>query len=268
LCILVICRFVVEYSRRQYAKSSSNTHIERASRGGADMDVVNCQDTFLSSIDREMRGDTVRIGLLADIHNEHELLEQAIRRLTACGVQQFITLGDTLDLFLPVAGSREVVNLLRDVNTVGVWGNHDFMLCHEVPEKIHQKYPAAVVEFMATMQPQLNMDGHSFSHRSLLGDPHDNGWLWGHFDDLTIDEETAESLRQVPHARQFVGHRHCWYAANSAGRLEWAAGDPLALHPDDRYFIVVHAVADGWCALLDTDAATLQPIRLDGAARR
>src|SRR5262245_890477 len=37
---------------------------------------------------------------------------------------------------------------------------------------------------------------------------------------------------------------------------------PLRFQPGQRYLVVVAAVRDGWCAVLDTDRHHLEPVRL------
>jgi hypothetical protein len=40
----------------------------------------------------------------------------------------------------------------------------------------------------------------------------------------------------------------------------WAGAEPLRFEPGQRYFVVVAAVCDGWCGILDTDQGQLEPL--------
>ncbi len=98
----------------------------------------------------------MKIGLLADIHNDADLLARAIAALEARGVDLLVTLGDTCDVFLPDGGIVEVATMLQERQVVGVWGNHDFVLCRNVDDRILSRYGGSpVLEFMAGMLPTL-----------------------------------------------------------------------------------------------------------------
>lgn len=90
----------------------------------------------------------VRIGLLADIHEDIEALEQALAILQAVGVSRLAVLGD----------------LLSAAGAVGVCGNHDMGLCHEPDPGLLARYPVRVSEFVATLAPQLEVGGCLLSH--------------------------------------------------------------------------------------------------------
>ena len=65
----------------------------------------------------------MRIGLLADIHEDVEALEAAIARCREAGVDCLVTLGD---IFETGEHFADAVDLLRDADVSGVWGNHEF----------------------------------------------------------------------------------------------------------------------------------------------
>jgi hypothetical protein len=84
--------------------------------------------------------------------------------------------------------------------------------------------------------------------------------------------ESAEGRRQsfeaVPHRVLFLGHFHRWLAATPHACLDWDGTKPLVLPPPERYLVVIAAVADGWCAVYDTEECRLEPHRLaDGSTR-
>jgi predicted phosphodiesterase len=211
----------------------------------------------------------MRIGLVADIHNDAELLSRALAALEPRGVDLFVTLGDTCDIFLPDGGINEVAAMLQERHAVGVWGNHDFVLCREVDDHFRSRFARTpLLDFMAGMSPTLVVEDCHFSHLEPLGDPHDFEYLWS-LKDKPSDfmELAALSFAAVGHRLIFVGHYHRWWAGTSRRRLNWAGDRPLELDPGERYFIVIDAVLAGWCAWLDTSAGILLPLRV-GEARK
>ena len=77
----------------------------------------------------------MRIGLVTDIHNDADALSRALAALEARGIDLLVTLGDTCDVFLPDGGIVEVATMLQERHAVGVWGNHDFVLCRNVDDR-------------------------------------------------------------------------------------------------------------------------------------
>jgi predicted phosphodiesterase len=68
----------------------------------------------------------MKLGILADVHEHVENLREALEVLRQQGADRFVVLGDVFE-----TGKRleETIGLLREVNAVGVWGNHDVGLC-------------------------------------------------------------------------------------------------------------------------------------------
>jgi predicted phosphodiesterase len=211
----------------------------------------------------------MRIGLITDIHNDADLLSRALVVLEVRGVDRFVTLGDTCDLFLPQTGIAQVAEMLQERHAVGVWGNHDFALCRDVDDCYRQRFTgSSVLAFMAGMLPALVVEDCHFSHLEPLGDPHTVEHLW------SLKEKPADflelarlSFAAVEHRLLFVGHYHRWWAGSPERSLDWAGDCPLVFDPRKRYFVVVNAVLGGWCAWLDTEAGVLLPLRI-GEERR
>jgi predicted phosphodiesterase len=197
----------------------------------------------------------MKLGLLADIHEQTRQLQKAIAVLQEHGAERFVVLGDVFE-----TGKRieETVRLLREVEAVGVWGNHDLGLCHEPTAAIRARY-AAVLDFMQTLRPRLELAGCLFTHGLPCWDATDPAVYY-----LGERPETPEGLAGAFAASSqpvsFVGHFHRWLAATPEGRLVWDGRSPLPLRPGRRYLIVVGAVCDGWCALFDTETNLLTPL--------
>ena len=66
-----------------------------------------------------------------------------------------------------------------------------------------------------------------------------------------------------PNRLFFSGHFHQWFAASSLkGILDWDGNRPIVLDPAERYFVVINAVMDGWCATFDSVTNLLTPVHV------
>ena len=180
------------------------------------------------------------------------------------GVDHLVTLGDTCDVFLPDGGIALVATMLQERGALGVWGNHDFVLCRNVNERYLARYAGTpVLEYMAGMQPTLVMGDCHFSHLEPLGDPHDVAHLSSlHDKSFDLMELAALSFTAVDHRLLFIGHYHRWWAGTPEGSLDWTGDRPLELASNQRHFVVVGPVMGGWCGWLDTEAGVLLPIEI------
>jgi len=94
----------------------------------------------------------MKLGLLADIHEQTKQLREAISVLQQHGAERFVVLGDVFETGKNI---EKTVRLLQDVAAVGVWGNHDVGLCFDPGKEVCQRYSAAVLDFMGSLQPHL-----------------------------------------------------------------------------------------------------------------
>jgi hypothetical protein len=203
----------------------------------------------------------MRIGILADIHEAVGPLERALDEFRRRRVDLVVSLGDACDTFSASGLAGEVVALLRAAGAVGVWGNHDVGLCFQVPESLRQRAGPAVLEYMAGMQPQLVVEGCRFSHVEPWLDARKVEDLWYFDGPPDTPEKVARSFAAVPERHLFVGHFHRWLVATPARRIEWDGEGPIELAGEPRYLTVVAAVVSGWCAVFDTAASRLTPVR-------
>lgn len=201
----------------------------------------------------------MRIGIVADIHEDIEALEQALAVLREERVAQVVVLGD---LFYLGRCVTETVDLLAAAGAIGVWGNHDLGLCHEPETSLLARHPDRVSEFVRTLVPRLEVAGCLFSHglphwdatdpaAYYLGDPPESA--------AGRSDSFAASVCRVT----FVGHFHRWLTVTPAGVLPWHGEKAILLQPGQRYLVVIAAVCDGWCAVYDSATSMLVPHRLD-----
>ena len=197
----------------------------------------------------------MRWGLLADIHEAVEPLRAAVAKLTALRVEAFMILGDVLDHGEYV---EETVAALDGLPGLGVWGNHDFGMCGDVHEHVRRRFSARVLAYFGRLRPSVTVNGALFQHIDPHLDPERFEDLWA----FPTPAERIAGLAQSPHSRVFIGHLHSWGAFTPEQRLPWEGETPLHYEAGRRYLTVVHAVADGRCAVLDTDRDVLEPLRV------
>lgn len=196
------------------------------------------------------------MGLLADIHEHTRRLRKAIDVLQRHGADRFVVLGDVFD-----TGKRieQTVRLLRQVEAVGVWGNHDVGLCFDPGDDVWERYGTDVLDFMGRLQPHLEIGDCLFTHVEPWLDPQRVEDLWHSHDPPDSPEKLARSFAAVPHRVLFIGHLHRWLLGTPDGPLPWRGESPVGLDGRNRYLVVVHAVWDGNCALYDTETGELTP---------
>lgn len=203
----------------------------------------------------------MRIGLLTDIHEEAGRLRTALAVLAAEGVDAVVQLGDACDLFGPGRGTAEVVELLASAGVAGVWGNHDFGMCHEVSDEIRARAEPHVLAYLAEMRPRLELGGCHFSHVEPWLDPHSVTDLWYFDGPPDTPEKAARSFAAVPHPVLFLGHFHRWLVMSDVGPVAWDPVRPLTLDADRRHLVVVGPVVSGHFGTYDTDTRVLTPLR-------
>lgn len=204
----------------------------------------------------------MRIGIVTDVHDDGERLIAALRHLRGLGTDAIVSLGDSTDFHGAHNRAWEVAKLFRDAGAVGVWGNHDFGLCRDVPlDALADPDPDALA-YLATWQPRLELGGYHFSHVEPWLNPDDPLDLWYFDGPPDTVEKLARTFTAIPHPAAFVGHFHKWLAGSSGGVLDWTGDRPLVFDPTQRYLVVVGPLFNGAFATLDTDTRTLTPYQL------
>jgi len=204
----------------------------------------------------------MRIGIAADIHDSVDALDATLDRFREEDVRKVVSLGDTFESFKTGDPGVEVARLLGQVGAIGVWGNHDVGLSHDIPEEVRKKADPALLEFTETLQPQLVIDNCRFSHVEPWLNPKKIEDLW-HFDgEPKTPDYARRSLEAVPEQFLFVGHYHCWAITSADEAVDWDATGPISLSKDKRYVVLIAAVVHGWSAVFDSATAELTPIRV------
>jgi predicted phosphodiesterase len=181
----------------------------------------------------------MKLGLIADIHEDVDALRLALDRFRTLRVDQVVCLGDVVAMNDRLA---ETCRLLADTGVVGVWGNHDFGLCQDVDPTLAAEYPAEVVTYMASLRPRLEIEGCHFCHVEPWLDPTELSDLW-YFEGPPDEHGKLDRIFAATTCRLiFAGHYHKWLLATPAG-----------------FFVVIGALCEGRYALFDTDTSELTP---------
>lgn len=201
----------------------------------------------------------MKLGILSDIHEAVELLEVAIRLLDGERVDRFVVLGD---VFETGARIEETTALLAGLYSVGVYGNHDYGLSADPGEYHRSRFSTAVLEYMATLRPRIELDGCLIAHREPYLDGSRMTQIWDVEEEYLTPELLTRSFEAVPNRAIFVGHFHRWFAATRSGRIDWDGSTPLVLDREDPTLVVVNGVCEGFAAIFDTETGVLRPIDL------
>jgi hypothetical protein len=207
----------------------------------------------------------MRIGILADIHEEVDGLEAAIARCRGEGVDCLVTLGDIFE-----TGERfaDTVDVLREAEVSGVWGNHEFALYAGRGDSVESQFDWRTLDYMKRLTARHEVEGVLFGHVLPCLDPTDIAQPWYVERAPSTAEAAARNFAAFSHRRMFVGHFHRWLAVTLDGPIDWSGDCAIPLDPGTRYLVVVAAVCDGWCAIYDTGTDVLTPLEVRTGKRR
>ena len=201
----------------------------------------------------------MKLGLITDIHEQTEHLRTALSVFHKKGVEKIVVIGDVFEM-----GERieETCRLLAEAKAIGVWGNHDFGLCVDPDKSIRAKYPPAVIDFMTSLRPRLDVGGCHFTHVEPWLNPEEVADLW-YFEGPPDEHGKLKRIfNAVPSRVMFAGHYHKWLLATPDGINEWQGASPIRLD-HGRYFVVVGALCEGQFGIFDTDTSELFPFNED-----
>jgi len=199
----------------------------------------------------------MKLGLLPDIHERNNDLRIALGVFRQEHVDQVVVLGDVFEMGDHI---EESCRLLREARAIGVWGNHEFGFCHNPEAGVRQKYSPSVVDFMASLQARLEIDGCLFTHVEPWLDPYDIADLWNFDGWPQTAERLAKSFAAASNRVMIMGHIHHYFAASPARLLDWQGERAIRLDRQTRYLIGLAAVCDGKFAIFDTSAGQLTPL--------
>ncbi len=201
----------------------------------------------------------MKLGLLTDIHEHVEHLRTALDRFRAESVDQIVMIGDVFE-----RGDRieETCRLLAEANVIGVWGNHDYGLCVRPDRGYREKFGDIAIDYFESLRPRLEVADCHFTHVEPWLDPENVADLW-YFDGPPDEPHKFQRIFDaVPHRLSFAGHYHQWLLVTPVGISDWSGEDVVCLD-DGRYFVVVGALCEGRCAVLDTESWELLPFNIE-----
>lgn len=203
------------------------------------------------------------LGIITDIHEEVDLLREALLVLADRQVERIICVGDVVGHCLRLS---ETCQLLAQAQVVGVYGNHDYGLSVGLDDEIEESFrEPQVVEFMRTLVPRMVIEDCLFQHVEPWLDPSKLEDLW-YFDGVPQRPDQLARIFAVPTARiAFAGHFHRWLWARPSGLTAWKGETPIWLDPADKHFVIVGPLCLGQFATYDTRSGWLTPATCLGA---
>jgi predicted phosphodiesterase len=205
----------------------------------------------------------MRYGLVTDIHNDFRSLCKVLSKLEDLGVDQIVTLGDTVDPLRPSEGADEVAQLLIDKNAIGVWGNHDIFFTQDIASMNFEGFGEPTIQLMGRMETRLELGFCHLSHRESNLDPNDGEQMWQGCDGrVDLFELSKKAFLACRSQVQLVGHYHGWWAGTPTEELDWNGEAEFHFAIDQRYFLVVAAVLYGRGAILDLESRVLTPVQV------
>ncbi len=205
----------------------------------------------------------MRLGLLADIHEDVGHLRHALARFRKEDVDQIVVLGD---IVLTSRRLEETCALLAEADAIGVWGNHDYGLCYKPSQTLLQQYGGTVTDVMTSFEPRLQIDGCLFTHVEPWLNPTKLQDLWYY----EGEPDTPEKIRRIFDSNSseimFAGHLHHWLAVTPEGITDWDGQSPIRLN-GSRYYVIVGAVCQGRYAIFDTETKELVPFNEEPDAK-
>ncbi len=163
----------------------------------------------------------------------------------------------------PVRRFAEAVDLLREADVDGVWGNHEFGLFAGRGDSVERIFDWRSLDYMRRLEARMEVEGVLLGHVLPCLDPTDITQPWYVERMPETVEAAARNFAAFPHRRMFVGHFHRWLAVTpEEGALAWSGDRPIRFDHDRRYLVVVAAVCDGWCAVYDTETDVFTPFDL------
>ena len=200
----------------------------------------------------------MRLGILADIHGDTANLTKVLRRLEREAVDQFVVLGDVI---YDSRNASETVAMLKDVQAFGVWGNHELGVAVQPDDAVRELFAVEVLEFFSKLSPLCEFGDVLLSHSLPTIDALDP--VAYYIAPRATDRVAAEAcFTKFDHRIFLTGHLHRWFASTARGHLSWDGSVPIQLLPGERYLFVIHAVMNGYAAILDTEDNLLTPIHV------
>ena len=152
------------------------------------------------------------------------------------------------------------VALLDEAGMVGVWGNHDFGLCRDNPTAEDRlRYSERLLEFMGRLRPRLEVQGCLFTHVEPWLDPEKVEDMWFFEGPPENPRAARPDLLGGPAPGHVRGTLPPLAPGDARGHPTWSGDGPIVLEAGNRYFVAVHAVCQGGCALFDTATGLLTP---------
>jgi putative phosphoesterase len=206
-----------------------------------------------------------KIGLMADSHGNLDAMKACIRRLKEDSVDSIVHLGD----FLDSQKSADVLPIIETIQANHVFtvkGNNDYQIenalkngCASPMRVDHCK---RVQSFLSSVPMRMVMGKICFAH-SL---PYDSIRSFYEPVDTGNADQAQKIFLHTDFKIIFSGHSHFPVLfRDRSGKVSREIihnQSAVTIHPDERYIIIIGAVSEGECGLMDMTQMKYKRIRL------
>jgi predicted phosphodiesterase len=222
------------------------------------------------------KGESRRIGLIADSHGNLEATRRAIRLLEGLGADILIHLGDFCDS-IHHDRTAAMIGLLEEHGALPVKGNNDFLVENMLADTRRSLDPEGrrTLAFLRNVPVTRTLNGLNFAH-SL---PFDSLRSFYEPIDTGDTQRAARLFAETDFQLLFCGHSHLPIIFRKSGsrvtredspprekRVLGAADDAPCTGKksgaEERFIVVVGAADDGECALYDSETGGYTRLRI------
>lgn len=188
----------------------------------------------------------MRIGIFSDVHSNSEALGAVLDAYKTDAIDRYVCLGDTVGYG---ASPDECSNIVRDLASVCILGNHDAAVAGRMDYSYYYEAARRVLDHHSTQISRENLDWL----RSLPYEHRENSISYCHGSPMNLED--FEYIFAVDQAEQllgvhedlgkvtFIGHSHlCRAFAMTPTDVYEVIADSFAIRDDHKYIISVGSV--------------------------
>ncbi|MBU0553204.1 metallophosphatase family protein [Myxococcota bacterium] len=225
----------------------------------------------------------MRIGLISDVHANHDALDVVLRALDRLKIDYLASLGDVVGYG---AEPNVCCERVRAAVDVAVLGNHDAAVCGRMDYSYYRAAAREALDWHAGRLSDVNMEWlRSLPYIHRMGDvafSHGSPLALEEFEYIFVREqmddviEAAERMSRVT----FIGHSHlCKCFAFDRNDAEEVLNTRFELEPNKKYIITAGSVGQprdydprACFGVYDSERGAFEyhrlPYNIEGAARK
>lgn len=213
----------------------------------------------------------MRYGLFSDIHSNLEALQAVLAALRKEDIDRYVCLGDIVGYG---ANPRECIELIKNLNSITIAGNHDYAVVHLTDIKhFNSNAKEAILwtqkqleeeekKFLSTLQLVHSFPDFTIVHATLKK-PEEWNYIFSTY-------EARENFQLLTTPLLFVGHSHVPIIFEGNTHYRYNFREVVNLEEGRKYIINIGSVGqprDGdrraSCALYDTESRLVEVKRVE-----